>query len=72
MLRPGTLAYHRAGVMLGETRVNPLTGGATPETFTNFFQMFYDTRHEYTMHNLTQDTGEVMDGMLYELVRRDG
>ena len=58
--------------MLGETGVNPLTGGTTPETFTNFFQMFYDTRHEYVMHDLIQDTGEVMDGMLYKLVRRDG
>ena len=58
--------------MLGETGVNPLIGGTTPETFTNFFQMFYDSRHEYVMHDLIQDTGEVIDWMLYELVGRDG
>lgn len=73
VLRPGTLAYRRVrSLMLGETGVNPLIGGTTPETFTNFFQMFHDTRHEYVMHDLIQDTGEVMDGMLYELVRQDG
>ena len=73
MLRPGTLAYCRVrSLMLGQTGVNPLIGGTTPETFTNFFQMFYDTRHGYVMHDLIQDTGGVMDGMLYELVRRDG
>jgi hypothetical protein len=58
--------------MLGQTEVNPLIGGATPETFTNLFQMLYDTRHEYVMHDLIQDTSEVMDRMLYELLRRDG
>lgn len=73
MLRPGTLAYHRVrSLMLGQTGVNPLISGTKPETSTNFFQMFYDTRHEYIMHDPIQDTGEVMDGMLYELVRRDG
>ena len=73
MLRPGTLACRRVwSLMLGQTGVNPLIGGTTPETFTNFFQMFYDTQHEYVIHDLIQDTGEVMDGMLYELMRRDG
>ena len=73
ILRPRTLAYRRVrSLMLRETGVNALIGGATPETFTNFFQTFFDTRHEYVMHDLIQDTGEVMDGMLYEFVRRDG
>lgn len=73
MLRPGTLAYRRVrSLMLGQTGVSPLIGGTKPETFTNLFQMFYDTRHEYVMHDLIQDTGEVMDGMLYELVRQYG
>ena len=49
-----------------------MISGATPETLTNLFQMFYDTRHEYVMHDLIQDTSGVMDGMLYELLRRDG
>ena len=73
MLRSGTPAHHRVwSLTLGQTGVNPLISGTKPETSANFFQMFYDTRREYVMHDLIQDTGEVMDGMLYELVRRDG